>query len=280
MRCSKSHVSTVSDSRRIGFVSHIRSVTQSVRTFIWKWSDQIFESRQHRPTCACCFGNDVTVCHCLRQWSGLQIHHLTLGTITLPSRGADGLLQRDCPLLFLHVVFQPALLTAAWFLLSLSDALPSLWTWRHRGVSHCERHKTPFEILYEQPELDWTETSPFLEKRIQIAFPTHCKRRLNTICKKITFHVCFCCQDFPKPIWVTLPQLSVTPMSHGGRAYDDNISCPLPPLLVLEWNLIGQLSDSAAPAAKLQHRETAVWPVGTKSTYETTAQNLLSQWQC
>lgn len=111
---------------------------------------------------------------------------------------------------------------------------PSLWTWRHRGVSHCERHKTPFEILYEQPELDWTETSPFLEKRIQIAFPTHCKRRLNTICKKITFHVCFCCQDFPKPIWVTLPQLSVTPMSHGGRAYDDNISCPLPPLLVLE----------------------------------------------
>lgn len=124
MRCSKSHVSTVSDSRRIGFVSHIRSVTQSVRTFIWKWSDQIFESRQHRPTCACCFGNDVTVCHCLRQWSGLQIHHLTLGTITLPSRGADGLLQRDCPLLFLHVVFQPALLTAAWFLLSLSDALP------------------------------------------------------------------------------------------------------------------------------------------------------------
>lgn len=133
-------------------------------------------------------------------------------------------------------------------------------------------------IRAARAELDWDLA--FVEIRIQIAFPTHCKRRLNMICKKITFHVCICCQDFPKPIWVTLPQLSVTPMSHGGRAYDDNISCPLPPLLVLEWNLIGQLSDSAAPAAKLQHRETAVWPVGTESTFETTAQNLLSQWQC
>lgn len=280
MRCSKSHVSTVSDSRRIGFVSHIRSVTQSVRTFIWKWSDQIFESRQHRPTCACCFGNDVTVCHCLRQWSGLQIHHLTLGTITLPSHGADGLLQRECPLLFLRVVFQPALLTAAWFLLSLSDALPvSLDLASPRCVPLRATQNTLWNpIRAARAELDWDLA--FVEIRIQIAFPTHCKRRLNMICKKITFHVCFCCQDFPKPIWVTLPQLSVTPMSHGGRAYDDNISCPLPPLLVLEWNLIGQLSDSAAPAAKLQHRETAVWPVGTKSTYETTAQNLLSQWQC
>ena len=160
MRCKKSHVSTVSDSRRIGFVSHIRCVTQSVRTFIWNWLDRIFESWQHRPTCACCFGNDVALRHCLRQWSRLQIHHLPLGTITLSGRGADGLLQRDCPLLFLRVVFQLALLAAAWFLLSLSDALPSLWTWRRRGVSHRERHKTPFETLYAQPELDWTETSP------------------------------------------------------------------------------------------------------------------------
>ena len=141
----------------------------------------IFGPRRHQPTCVGRFGNNAAVSHCLRQWSGCR-------SIIFPSEQSPCQVGEQTVYFSATVhccsslVFQTALLGAAWFLLSLSDALPSLWTWRRHGVSHCKQHKTPFEILYEQPGLDWGLA--FVEKTIQIAFPTNCKRGLNTICKK------------------------------------------------------------------------------------------------
>lgn len=120
----------------------------------------------------------------------------------------------------------PLSLLAGWILLSRMDAPPSLWIWHLCYVSHCERPKKHFEIIWVsrmyrptckdlnfnflksiwtcQKKLIWVEqskhsTSGICRNQIWFTFQTPSKCGLDPICKK---KISSCCPEFLNSIWI------------------------------------------------------------------------------
>ncbi len=145
-----------SDCKHFTFVSQIGSLSRTVCSVIWKWSDGICVSKHHKPICICCCGNNEGKSDNVHRWCCFH-KKFQKPPPTVP---ADNSLHDSIgPRTVVLFVLSSTLPVSGRILLSCSNELLSLWIWCYHFVSHCQWCKGHFEFWFEWTELLYWDAS-------------------------------------------------------------------------------------------------------------------------